>query len=127
MSTLSKQTCNVEIESQEAKRTTGSSWKVLSAIGVVKMMLKEPDTMGDSAGRMAQRAQHTATRNKSKWLDTRRVSTSSAETRQTTYLDHPSHFPITTDDPVPTQTRGHHVIEDDSKQTLLEDVSLHTD
>ena len=49
-----KQTCNVEIESQEAKRTTGLSPKVLSTIGAAKTMSKALDTMGDGAKRMAQ-------------------------------------------------------------------------
>ena len=46
-SPLLKQTCNVEIESQEAKRTTGLSPKVSSMIGAAKTMLKALDTMGD--------------------------------------------------------------------------------
>ena len=51
----------------ETKRLTRRRWDMLSVIGVVQMMLKVPDMMGDDAGWVTQRVQHTMTRNELKW------------------------------------------------------------
>ena len=101
-SVTSKRTRYVELEGLEAMWMRKSNRGTSRANGSATAMAMESRWTGYGAGRMAQRAAHGATRNESdrdRWLESRRVSTNSANTRWRTHLSHPDHLPSTTDDP----------------------------
>ena len=117
-------TRRVEITGQEVGQASEADRETPSVIGSARAMATESREMGDDAGWMAHRADHAATRHeseRSRWLQTKRVSTDGASAGLRAYLSHPHHFPSTTDHPPTIQT--HRVVVDDSSHNLEESVT----